>query len=51
MRDMDSCNGVFLVTKRHELVDYEICVYNLKSASRKGVGVRILSQAPVYRLA
>ena len=31
---MDSCNGVFLVTKRYELVDYEICMYNLKSASR-----------------
>jgi len=33
MRDMDSCNGVFLVTKRYKLVDHEICMYNLKSAS------------------
>ena len=34
MRDMDSCHGVLLVTKWHELGDHEICVYNLKSASR-----------------
>ena len=48
MRDMDYCNGVFLVTKRHGLVDYKICVYNLKSASRKRVKVRVLSWAPAF---
>ncbi len=34
IKDMVSCNGVFLVTKWHELVDCEICVSNLKSSSR-----------------
>ena len=34
MRDMQPSNGIFLVTKWHKLVDHEICVYNLKSASR-----------------